>query len=181
MATQETIIRTATHDDAEAIAAIYAPYVTDTVITFEEVVPAVAEWRRRIDNVIERGLPFLVADLGGEVAGYAYAGPWRTRPAYRHSVEDSIYLAPHRTGKGLGRALLSALLTGCTEAGVRQVIAVIADAGGGASTGLHRAFGFTEAGRLRAIGRKHGQWIDTVFMQRDLRPEPGDGSGQSAR
>ena len=113
------------------------------------------------------GLPFLVAKAGGEVAGYAYACPWRAKPAYRRTVEDSVYLAPDRLGQGLGRSLLAALLAGCTEAGVRQVVAVIADTGGDASVALHRSLGFAHAGRRwpRAQAR---QWIDTVLMQRDL-------------
>ncbi|MYZ37858.1 MULTISPECIES: GNAT family N-acetyltransferase, partial [unclassified Streptomyces] len=115
-----------------------------------------------------RGLPFLVAEVAGEVAGYAYAAPWRTKPAYRHTVEDTIYLAPGRTGRGLGGALLGALLTGCAEAGIRQVIAVLVDTGDDASAALHRRFGFIDAGRLTGVGNKHGRRLDTVLMQREL-------------
>jgi phosphinothricin acetyltransferase len=102
------------------------------------------------------------------VLGYAYASPWRPRPAYRHTVEDTVYLSPGHTGRGLGRALLSALLAGCEQAGARQVIAVIADSGEQASVALHGRLGFEPAGRLRRVGYKHGRWLDTVLMQREL-------------
>jgi phosphinothricin acetyltransferase len=154
--------------DLVAVAGIYAHYVTDTVATFEERPPTVADWRRRCDDLAGLGLPFLVARVDGEVAGYAYAGPWRPKPAYRYTVEDSIYIAPDRTGQGLGHALLGALLPECARAGARQMLAVIADTGIGASVALHRSFGFADAGRLRGVGHKHGRWIDTVLLQRDL-------------
>lgn len=166
------VIRDATPADLDAITAIYAHYVTETVATFEETAPSAADWARRLAELAGRGLPFLVADVTGTVAGYAYAGPWRPKPAYRHTVEDSIYLAPGRTGEGLGHALLDALLARCAQAGVRQVVAVIADTGHDASPALHRRFGFAPAGRLAAVGRKHGRWIDTVLMQRDLTTAP---------
>lgn len=155
-----------------AVAEIYAYYVTETVITFDQTPPAVADWRRRLDDLVDRGLPFLVAEVAGEVAGYAYAGQWRPKPAYRYTVEDSIYLAPDRTGRGLGGALLDPLLTGCARAGMREVIAVIADTGSDASAALHRRFGFTDAGRLVRVGHKHGRAVDTVLMQRTLTTHP---------
>jgi len=105
------------------------------------------------------------------VCGYAYATPWRPKPAYRYTVEDTVYISPAHTGRGLGRALLAALLTGCEQAGARQVIAVIADTGSDASAALHRRLGFTPAGRLRRVGYKHGRWIDTLLMQRELGPD----------
>ncbi len=154
--------------DLERVAGIFAHYVTTSTVTFEDTPPTVAEWQRQLGDLARLGLPFLVAKTGGEVAGYAYACPWRAKPAYRHTVEDSVYLAPDRLGQGLGRGLLAALLAGCAEAGTRQVVAVIADTGGGASVALHRSLGFAHAGRLTAVGRKHGQWIDTVLMQRTL-------------
>jgi L-amino acid N-acyltransferase YncA len=163
------VIRPAGPADAGPIAAIFAHYVTTTVTTFEEVPPAAADWLRRIEELTAAGLPFLVAeDDGVVVAGYAYASPWRPKPAYRHTVEDTVYISPGLTGRGLGRALLEALLAGCEQAGARQVIAVIADTGSDASSALHRRCGFTDAGRLTAVGRKHGRWIDTVLMQREL-------------
>jgi L-amino acid N-acyltransferase YncA len=164
----DPVVDPATPADLERVADIFAHYVWNTAATFEETPPTVADWRRRLDDLAGLGLPFLVARTGGEVAGYAYASPWRRKPAYRHTVEDSVYLAAGRTGQGLGRALLGPLLTRCADAGLRQVIAVIADAGAEASVALHRSFGFVDAGRLTAVGHKHGAWIDTVLMQRDL-------------
>ena len=160
----------ATPADLERVADIFAHYVWNTAVTFEETPPTVADWQRRLDDLAGLGLPFLVARTGGEVAGYANAGLWRRQPAYRHTVEDSVYLAAGRTGQGLGRALLGALLARCADAGLRQVVAVIADAGADseASVALHRSFGFVYAGRLARVGHKHGRWIDTVLMQREL-------------
>jgi len=168
MTAADVVIGPATPADLAGVAGIFAHYVTGSLVTFEETPPALADWRRRLDDLAGLGLPFLVARTGGQVAGYAYASPWRPKPAYRHTVEDSVYLAADRTGRGLGRALLGPLLTRCADAGVRQVVAVIADAGSEASVALHRSFGFVDAGRLTAVGHKHGAWIDTVLMQRDL-------------
>jgi L-amino acid N-acyltransferase YncA len=168
MTTAEVVIGPATPADLAGVADVFAHYVTGSLVTFEETPPAPADWRRRLDDLAGLGLPFLVARTGGEVAGYAYASPWRPKPAYRHTVEDSVYIAPGRTGRGLGRALLGPLLTRCADAGARQVVAVIADADSEASVALHRSFGFVDAGRLTAVGHKHGAWIDTVLMQRDL-------------
>jgi L-amino acid N-acyltransferase YncA len=146
--------------------------VRTSVVTFEVTPPTVEYWSRVRDDLAARGLPFLVCEDAGEdagqVAGYAYASQWRPKPAYQHTVESTIYLAPGRTGKGLGRQLLGALLRNCAQAGVEQVIAVIADSGNPASAALHRACGFTEAGLLRNVGRKHGRLIDTLLMQHDL-------------
>ena len=170
MAAADVAIGPAARADLERVAGIFAHYVRNTVVTFETDPPSVADWSRRLDDLAGLGLPFLVARAGGEVAGYAYAGPWRRQPAYRHTLEDSVYLAPGRTGQGLGRRLLGELLTRCADAGLRQVVAVIADAGADseASIALHRSFGFTHAGRLVGVGRKHGRLIDTVLLQRDL-------------
>jgi L-amino acid N-acyltransferase YncA len=154
--------------DLPGIQRIYAHYVATSVATFEESAPDVAYWAGRLRDLAAAGLPFLVARDGAHVAGYAYASAFRPRPAYRHTVEDSVYLDPARTGRGIGRALLGALLAACADAGARQVIAVIADTGDEASAALHRALGFTEAGLLRGVGRKHGRWVDTLLLQRDL-------------
>ncbi len=164
------VIGPATPADLEGVAGIFAHYVTNSVVTFEVTPPAIADWQCRLDTLTGLGLPFLVARTGGQVAGYAYAGPWRPKPAYRHTVEDSVYLAPERTGQGLGRGLLGELLARCAHADVRQVVAIIADADAdsAASIALHRSFGFAHAGRLTGVGHKHGRWIDTVLMQRDL-------------
>ncbi len=152
----------------EQVAAIFAHYVTTSAATFEEVPPTAADWRQRRDDLAERNLPFLVAEADAALCGFAYASPWRPKPAYRHTVEDTVYVSPGCTGRGLGAALLGALLAGCEQAGARQVIAVIADTGSDASAALHRRFGFTQAGRLTGVGRKQGRWIDTVLMQREL-------------
>ncbi|MET8622451.1 N-acetyltransferase family protein [Kitasatospora sp. NPDC004669] len=164
----DAVIRPAVPADLGAVAEIYGHYVRDTVATFDETPPPPAVWQQRFEDLAAQGLPFLVAEASGEVVGYAYAAPWRPKPAYRHSAENSIYLAPTHTGRGLGGALLEALLAACAETHLRQVIAVIADFGTDASVALHRRYGFTDAGRLTAVGFKHGRWIDTVLMQRAL-------------
>jgi L-amino acid N-acyltransferase YncA len=110
----------------------------------------------------------VTATFAGEVAGYGYCAPWKARPAYRHTVEDSVYLAPGAVGMGIGGGLLDTLLSDCASAGVRQVIAVIVDSYGAASLALHRNRGFLDAGRLTAVGFKHGQWLDTVLLQRSI-------------
>jgi phosphinothricin acetyltransferase len=167
-------IRPAVAADLASVAAIFAGYVAGSVATFEETPPSADAWQRKLDVVTARGLPFLVAEAGGAggageaVAGFAYASPWRPQAAYRHTAEDSIYLSPECTGRGIGRALLAELLARCEKAGVRQLIAVIAEPGDGASAALHRAFGFADAGRLAGVGHKRGLWLDTRLMQRDL-------------
>jgi L-amino acid N-acyltransferase YncA len=169
----DPVIAPAAPADLPRVAEIFAHYVVSSVITFETQPPTVADWQRRLDGLGSAGLPFLVARDHGEVAGYAYATPWRPKPAYRHTVEDTVYLDPGRTGRGLGRALLGELLARCGQAGARQVVAVIADAGPAseASIALHRSLGFGHVGRLTGVGRKHGRWIDTVLMQRALTPD----------
>jgi len=162
------LLRPVTADDLGAVAEIFAWYVKHTVATFEETPRGVQEWDELLGLLHDLGLPFLVAEADGQIAGYAYAGPWRRKSAYRHTVEDSVFMAPDMTGRGIGRQLLSALLSSCSAAGARQVIAVIAGSGDPASTALHKALGFTEAGRLTQVGYKHGRWIDTVLMQRSL-------------
>ena len=168
MRQSDPVIRPTGADDLDAIGAIYAHHVQSSVATFELVAPDADEWRRRLKAVTGVGLPFLTAMLDGRVAGYAYCGPWKTRPAYRHTVEDSIYLAPFAVGRGVGGRLLDALLDLCVGAGVREVIAVIVDAEGAASLALHRNRGFVDAGRLTAVGFKHGRWLDTVLLQKSL-------------
>ena len=164
----DPIVRSTTSEDLEAIGAIYAHHVQTGVATFELTAPDAAEWQRRLHAVTAAGLPFLTATLDDRIAGYAYCGPWKSRPAYRHTVEDSIYVAPDAAGRGIGGLLLDALLVDCARAGVREVIAVIVDAEGDASLALHRNRGFTDAGRLTAVGFKHGRWLDTVLLQRSL-------------
>ncbi|PFG43239.1 phosphinothricin acetyltransferase [Isoptericola jiangsuensis] len=162
-------VRAATPDDLTIVAAIFAPYVRTTAVTFDEEPPTAEQWDARLADARTRGLPFLVAELDGEVVGYAYASPWRPKAAYRHTVEDTIYLAPEAQGRGVGTRLLSALLDACTAAGVRQVVAVIADDPAAAgSIPLHRRFGFAPAGTLQDVGFKRGRWVSTVLMQRTL-------------
>ncbi len=168
--TPEPLVRPARPADLAAVAAIYAPYVTDTVVTFELDPPTVAAWQERYDAVAAAGLPFLVAVVDGVVVGYAYASPWKPRPAYRHTAEVSIYLAAAAQGRGTGGVLLDRLVEECRRSGRRELIAVIADAGLPASVALHRSRGFVDAGRLRAVGHKLDRWIDTVLLQLRLGP-----------
>ncbi len=158
-------IRSATAADADAIAEIYAHHVAHGTASFDLEAPDVAFWVAKIGDLAANGWPFLIADSDGTVAGYAYATQLRDRPGYRYACEDSIYVHPERTGEGIGRALLSALLEAAQRCGFRQMIAV---AGGGepASVGVHVALGFREVGRLHQVGFKHGKVLDTVYLQR---------------
>jgi L-amino acid N-acyltransferase YncA len=168
-----TIVRSIRSADLAAIAEIYAYYVESTTVTFELEAPDAPEWARRRASIEAAGLPFLVTEIDGELAGYAYCTPWKSRPAYRRTVEDSIYLAPWAVGRGLGGLLLDELLARCTALAVREVIAVIADTGvTGASPALHRRHGFTDVGRLTDVGYKHNRWLDTLLLQRSLRQPP---------
>lgn len=162
------IIRPSTDADIPGVTAIYAWNVLNGLGTFEEVPPDEAEMARRRQNFLDRGLPYLVAELDGEVVGYCYAGPFRLRAAYRYTVEDSVYVSPKTVGKGVGRALLEALITQCEVLGLRQMCAVIGDSGNAASIGLHAALGFEKQGIFPAMGYKFGRWIDLVWMQRSL-------------
>lgn len=175
--TDSLLIRDAIPADLPATLDIYTGYVTDSVATFEEVPPDAHEWEILFRSIVDGGLPFLVAELpaGGEgdeptIIGYAYCRPWKTRPAYRYTAENSIYLAPSAAGHGYGRALLEALLIRGAEAGLREVIAVITRSAP-ASVALHRRCGFVERGTLTNVGYKHDQWLDTVLMQCSLRAE----------
>jgi L-amino acid N-acyltransferase YncA len=162
------VVRPVSPADLSSVNEIFGWYAVHSVATFEESARTQAYWSQHADKLARLGLPFLVAEADGAVAGYAYAGPWRPKPAYRLTAEDSVFVAPDRTGRGIGRRLLTELLTACADAGLRQVIAVIADSGDQASVGLHLACGFRHAGRLTEVGFKHGRWIDTVLMQRAL-------------
>ncbi len=156
--------------DLRQVADIFGWYSVNSVATFEEAPRSDAGWTALATELDELGLPFLVAEAGPDsaIAGYAYAGPWRRKPAYRATVEDSIFISPVHTGRGIGRMLLASLLTSCEAAGARQVIAVIADSAADASVGLHESCGFTHAGRLADVGYKHGNWISTLLMQRAI-------------
>ena len=163
-------IEPATPGDAAAIAAIYAHHVVHGTASFETVPPDAADTAARMTAVRDAGSPWLVArDNKGEVLGYAYASQFRNRPAYRFACENSIYIRHDRRGEGIGRALLALLIVAAERAGFRQMIAVIGGAEP-ASARLHAACGFAEAGRMRSIGRKHGAWLDTLYMQRALGP-----------
>ena len=160
-------VRAAEATDAEAVAAIYAFHVSHGTATYDTEAPDAAAMRAKIEAVRARPWPFLVAERGGEVVGYAYATQFRDRSAYAFACENSIYVRADLIGQGIGRRLLAALLTDAERAGFRQMVAVI---GGGepASVALHRAAGFRDAGRLAAVGWKHGRWLDSVYLQRAL-------------
>ena len=162
------LVRPSTPADLEALRDIYAHAVTRGTGTFELEVPDTAEMARRRDDVLSKGLPWLVAETQGRVLGYAYANHFRPRPAYRFCVEDSVYLHPEAQGRGVGRALLAELVARCQATGARQMLAVIGDSNNQASIGVHGALGFERCGLLRAVGWKFGRWLDVVLMQRAL-------------
>jgi len=166
-------VRSSTQTDLDAITAIYAQAVLQGTGTFELEPPEPQEMARRRAEVLERGLPFLVAEQQGRILGYAYGNYFRPRLAYRFCIEDSIYLAPEAQGQGVGRLLLAELMARCTQAGARQMLAVIGDSANAGSIGLHRALGFADAGVLKAAGWKFGRWLDVVLMQRELGPGAG--------
>lgn len=161
------VIRPAAKADAEAVAAIYAHHVLHGTASFDTDPPSVDFWRHKIGDIAGKGWPILIAEIEGDVAGYAYATQFRDRPAYAATCEDSIYVAPDRVGQGVGTALLSALIEAAREHGFEQMIAVIGGAEP-ASVALHVSAGFVEAGRMRRVGRKFGRVLDTLYMQRDL-------------
>jgi phosphinothricin acetyltransferase len=160
-------LRPATPADAEVIAAIYAHHVLHGTASFDTEPPDLAYWREKIATVTGQGWPFVVGVVAGTVAGYAYATPFRDRPAYAHTCEDSIYVDPAHISQGIGSALLAALIQRARTFGFEQMIAVIGGAEP-ASAALHAKTGFVEVGRMRAVGRKFGQVLDTLYMQRDL-------------
>ena len=161
-------IEPAVPEDAPAIAQAYAHHVLHSTATFEIDPPDAAEIAARMEKLRRAGMPWLVArDADGALLGYAYAGPFHTRPAYRHTAEDTIHIRHDRLGQGLGTALLAALLAACEACGLRQVMALIAGTEP-ASIALHAKAGFVEVGRLKSVGRKHGKWIDVLYMQRAL-------------
>ncbi len=166
----EPTIRPATPADLPAIQKIYAHHVETGLASFEEVPPDVDEMRRRFATLTEAGYPYLVAEADGRVLGYSYCGPYRPRPAYRYSVENSVYLAPEAARRGIGRQLLAALIERATALGKRQMVAVIGDSANHASIGLHTALGFRMVGKIEGAGFKHGRWVDSVLMQRPLGP-----------
>lgn len=164
----DTVIRPGALADMSAIGSIYRRHVLEGLATFEEVPPDVDEMARRFTGVTSRGLPWLVAEAGGRIVGYAYAGPFRDRSAYRFSVEDSIYLDAAAQGQGLGTRMLEGLIARSEAAGARQMLAVIGDSANAGSIGVHRRCGFEHVGIFRDVGLKFGRWVDTVMMQRPL-------------
>lgn len=174
------IVRTATQADAAALAEIYGDAVRHGFGTFEEDPPSAADMDGRRRAVQDMGLPYLVAEIDGRVLGFAYAGPFRPRAAYRYTLEDSVYVSPDAKGKGVGRAVLSAVIKACEALGIRQLMAVIGDSENAGSVGLHRSLGFEQTGVGRSVGFKHGRWVDIVHMQKALNggdASPPDGSG----
>jgi phosphinothricin acetyltransferase len=152
-----------------AVQAIYSHYVLNDLCSFEEEVPTVDQMQARRADVLQRGLPYLVALKDGEVAGYAYATAYRARSAYRHTVEDSIYVAHGMHGHGIGKALLREVIRRCTDGGFTQMVACVGNSANTGSLRLHESLGFEQVGVLRDIGFKFGQWVDTVLLQRALR------------
>lgn len=171
-------LRNATPADLVAIAALYGHEVRTGTATFELVPPTVEEMAGRMEAVRRHGLPWLVAEVDGAFAGYAYASPFRPRPAYRYGVEGSIYVEPHARGRGVGRALLAALVDHARTMGLRHVIGAISDSGAGAaSIALHRSLGFEPVGVYRQVGWKFDCWLDVTLMQLDLAPDGAPPTG----
>ncbi|MGK9233736.1 GNAT family N-acetyltransferase [Inquilinus limosus] len=177
-------VRDAAEADLPAVQAIYARHVLHGLASFEETPPDVAELAARRAAVLAQGLPYLAAEIDGRLVGYAYAGAYRPRPAYRHTVEDSVYVADGQAGRGIGRALLGALIERCEAGPWRQMVAVIGDSGNTASITLHERLGFQRVGLLQSVGFKFGRWVDSVLMQRALGPGdavlPGPWPGRGA-
>ncbi len=170
-------IRPAEERDLDAIAAIYAHHVLHGSASFETEPPGVAEMGRRRLALLAGGYPYLVAESGREILGYAYASAYRPRAAYGNTVEDSVYLRPDAAGRGLGARLLAALIEACEACGFRQMIAVVGDSANSASIRVHERQGFRRIGTLEAVGHKHGGWLDIVLLQRRL----GDGASSAPR
>lgn len=162
------LIRPATSDDIPAITEIYAEAVTSGTASFELTVPDESEMAARFSALTTAGYPYLAFENDSELLGYAYAGAYRARPAYRWCLENSIYMAPGARGRGYGRMLLRELIGASAARGFRQMLAVIGDTDNAASIALHRACGFAHVGTFRDVGWKHGRWLDTVLMQLPL-------------
>jgi phosphinothricin acetyltransferase len=174
------IVRSSTEDDVPAMLAIYTHHIQRGLGEFDMEPLYPEDIKRRRKNMLKRRLPHLAADLNGTVVGYAYAVPFRKRPAYRYAVKNSIYVHPDHLHAGIGRQLLSALIDACANAGYRQMVAYI-DAGNAPSLSLHEAFGFERMGMLKGVGFRYGRWTDSILMQRPLgtgdAAPPGDYDG----
>lgn len=164
----DAVIRDAVESDVREIAEIYGHHVMTGLASFEEAAPPESEMLARMRSVHELGTPYLVAVEGGRVVGYCYASLYRTRSAYRFTLEDSVYIREGHAGRGIGRVLLEELLERCSKGPWKQMIAIIGDSGNAGSIALHRALGFRDAGTLEAVGFKFGRWVDSVLMQRAL-------------
>jgi L-amino acid N-acyltransferase YncA len=175
----DVTIRPSRDDDMGTLADIYRHHVLHGTASFETEAPDLAEMMRRRAELVGRGMPHLVLEQDGRVRGYAYAGPYRPRAAYRDTVENSVYLAPDAIGLGFGRLLLEALIAACTQLGLRQMVAVVGDSANLPSIRLHERLGFRRVGTLQAVGFKHGRWLDTVLLQRAL--GTGDETPPNAR
>ena len=164
------LLRPSRPEDLPAITAIYGWHVANGSGTFELDAPDEAEMASRRDDILAKGLPWLVIEHGAQVLGYAYANHFRPRRAYRYALEDSVYVAPEAQRRGLGRVLLAELIARCEALGARQMYAVIGDSANAGSIGVHKALGFTEVGVMRAAGWKFDRWLDVVILQRRLGP-----------
>ena len=163
-------IRDAVLPDMPAVREIYNYYVANSTVTFDEDAMTLKEWKAKFAYLDKLGMPFLVAESpSGQLLGYALVAPWKQKRAYRYTVENSIYLGPAAAGKGLGRALLAELIDRSKAAGLKEIIAVIADKGADASIRMHENFGFTEIGRMGRVGYKFDRWLGTVLMQKSLK------------
>jgi L-amino acid N-acyltransferase YncA len=162
------LVRDASEADLYAVTNIYATHVLHGLASFEETPPSLGDMKSRRASVLQLGLPYLVAELDGRVVGYSYATFYRTRPAYRYTVEDSVYVEDGLHGRGIGTRLLAELIARCERGPWRQMLAVIGDSGNAGSIALHQRMGFTHAGNLTSVGFKLGRWVDSVFMQRAL-------------
>ena len=167
------VVRPASEADMGAVRKIYAHYVLHSLATFEETAPTLEEMLVRRRASVDLGLPFLVAEADTEILGFAYAAAYRPRPAYRFTIEDSVYVADGLGGQGIGSALLGELIARCERGLWRQMVAVVGDSANSGSIALHRRFGFELAGTLRSVGFKHGRWVDTPILQRALKGEAG--------
>ena len=164
-------IRPVRASDIPDIREIYNYYVTNSVVTFDEKKWSLARWREKLEHLSKLGMPFLVAQSpSGQILGYALVQPMSAKSAYRYSVENSIYLGQAATGKGLGRALLEALIAASEAAGIHQMVAVISDKGAESSIALHEKLGFVEVGRMGRVGFKFGRWLGTIYLQKQLSP-----------
>jgi L-amino acid N-acyltransferase YncA len=161
-------VRDALEADMAAVRDLYGHYVLHSLATFEETPPTLDDMLARRRACVDLGLPYLVAEVGGAIAGFAYAGLYRSRPAYRYAIEDSVYVADGQTGRGIGSALLRELIARCERGPWRQMVAVVGDSANSASIALHRRFGFQLVGTLQSVGLKHGCWVDTPILQRGL-------------